>query len=140
MDHRARPPAGRIGRTHRLPASVMHLIGWPSLALGVLATCWPTATAGLIGLEPRSGARVIRIAGWRELAVLAAFLGRPAPRSLWWFVGQDLCDISAGSVALACRATVISSRSRLETALAGYGVLLIADLATALRHGRSLAH
>jgi hypothetical protein len=137
LDHRAGTPQVRDNDpAERLPSPVIHLITWPSLALGVVALACPTDTATAIGLKSRIGSRVIRIAGWRELVVLGAFLLRPTRRSLWAFVAQDLCDITAATIALSTRSDVILSPRRLRAALTGYGLLAVADLYTAVRHGR----
>ena len=112
----------------RLPGPIIHLITWPSLALGIAGVARPSAVAGLIGVDQASGGRAIRLAGWRELIVLAAFLARPVRGSLWLFVGQDVCDLSTGIVLLGSRPGVLRSRKRLLRALFGYSLLAVGDV------------
>lgn len=82
--------------------SLASALGWFSIGLGAAQVIAPHAIARLIGLEPTDrNARVLRVAGLREIGHGAGILSAPSPKE--WVgtrVGGDVIDLGLLGAAL----------------------------------------
>ncbi len=97
----------------------------PSVLLAALFLLAPGALTRRLGLRDPRSTTLARCLGVRQVAVLAAFVRRPASTRLWMFVGEDVMDVALSLLLLRGRPPARGAR---RAALAVAAGLTVADL------------